>query len=334
MEALMGQLQHYRREIRAALAGMRGLSPEERGIYNTVLDLIYDHDGAVDDDEGFITYWCECDAPAWRRVRQRLVALGKLYAVNGTLRNPRADREVAEALQKRAMAQAAGRASGRARATVSCRIKGLAEADVLGAQAPDRPIDVARAEARDEIAAYVARLDPYRVQHIVAALLQAMGYARTIVSPPGPDGGTDILAFRDALGSELPHLRAQVKHRAEPTGREDVAALRGILRPEREIGLFVSTGGFTSGARREAEGASHIRLVDFDELIDLWIRHEATLPQPARAQLNLAPVFFLDMPRSSPVNSLVPTEAGAESHRLALLPHASIAVPADCRRSE
>ena len=74
-------------------------------------------------------------------------------------------------------------------------------------------------------------------------------------------------------------------------------SLRGILRPEREIGLFVATGGFTSSARREAEGASHIRLVDFDELIDLWIQHDATLPQPARAQLNLAPVFFLDMPR-------------------------------------
>jgi uncharacterized protein YdaU (DUF1376 family) len=328
MEALMGQLQHYRREIRAALAGVRGLSPEERGIYNTVLDLIYDHDGAVDDDEGFITYWCECDAPAWRRVRQRLVVLGKLYAVHGTLRNPRADREVAEALQKRAMAQAAGRASGRARAAGSCRIKDLAATD-----APDRPIDVAREQARDEIAAYVARLDPYQIQHIVAALLQGMGYARTMVSPPGPDGGTDILAYRDALGSERPHLRAQVKHRAEPTGREDVAALRGILRPEREIGLFVATGGFTSGARREAEGASHIRLVDFDELIDLWIRHEATLPQPARAQLNLAPVFFLDMPRSSPVNSLVPTDAGAESHKPAWLPHTSIADPVDCRRS-
>jgi uncharacterized protein YdaU (DUF1376 family) len=297
MEAPMGQLQHYRREIRAALTGMRGLSPEERGIYTTVLDLIYDHDGAVDDDEGFITYWCECDASAWQRVRRRLLALGKLYAVNGTLRNARADREVAEALQKRAMAQAAGRASGRARASGSCRIKDLAETDVLGAQAPERPIDLARRQSRDEIAAFIARLDPYAIQHIVAGLLQAMGYARTIVSPPGPDGGTDILAFRDTLGHQVPHLRVQVKHRAEPSGREDVAALRGILRPEREIGLFVATGGFTSGARREAESLSYIRLIDFDELIDLWIAHEAALSPAMRAQLNLAPVFFLDMPR-------------------------------------
>src|SRR5690606_29580256 len=113
---------------------------------------------------------------------------------------------------------------------------------------------------------------------------------------PGPDGGTDILAYEDALGAATPHLRVQVKHRAESAGRDEIAALRGIVKPDREIGLFISTGGFTREARREAQsGAAHIRLVDLDDFLALWIRHYDDLPEAARAKLRLKPVWFLDM---------------------------------------
>ena len=44
----MGHLKWYKRDPRAALTGMMQLTLEERGAYNTILDLIYVHDG---DDE-------------------------------------------------------------------------------------------------------------------------------------------------------------------------------------------------------------------------------------------------------------------------------------------
>ncbi len=285
----MGQLQHYRREIRAALDVMRGLSFEERGALDAVLDLIYLNEGAVADDEDYIVKCLGCDVRPWRRLRDRLIELGLIYAVDGTLRNARADRECADALARRAIAQAGGVASGKSRALGLRSLNDLAGTD----DAP-RLIDVARDEARAEIEAHLARIRPHDFQHVVAALLQAMGYAKTIVSPPGPDGGTDILAFKDTLGREIPHLRVQVKHRRDASGREEIAALRGILRPAREIGLFVATGGFTKEAHREAEGASHIRLIDLDDFLSLWIAHAADLPERAREWLKLAPVHFLD----------------------------------------
>jgi hypothetical protein len=292
----MGQLLHYRRDIRAALDGMRGLSFEERGALDAVLDLIYLHDGAVADDEDFIVSALCCDRRPWRRLRARLIELGRIYAVDGTLRNPRADREVEAALDRHAIAQAAGVASGKSRALGLRSLNDLAGTGAGTTQAA-RLIDIARDEARAETQAYLAQIRPHDFEHVIAALLQGMGYAKTIVSPPGADGGTDILAFRDVLGRDTPHLRVQVKHRKDPSGREEIAALRGVLRPEREIGLFVATGGFTREARREAEGASHIGLVDLDEFLALWITHAATIPEAARAWLKLSPVYYLDNAR-------------------------------------
>jgi len=67
----MGILKWYKRDPRAALAGMMGLSLEERGAYNTILDLIYCHDGALVDDPRLISGWLGVDPRVWRRLRER-----------------------------------------------------------------------------------------------------------------------------------------------------------------------------------------------------------------------------------------------------------------------
>lgn len=82
----MGKIAWYKRDPRAALTGMMELTLEERGAYNTVLDLIYDRAGDLRDDERFIAGWCGCDVRVWRRIRARLLALGKLYVDAGMLR--------------------------------------------------------------------------------------------------------------------------------------------------------------------------------------------------------------------------------------------------------
>ncbi len=213
---------------------------------------------------------------------------------DGWLRSGFADKEAAAAQRRRAVAQVAGRASGLVRAAGSSPINALGGTDVAAEHRPAPPIVRARAEARAEIKAHLATIDPHAIQHLVAALLQAMGYV-TEVSPPGPDGGTDVLAWPDQLGSGTPHLPTQVKHRSGRAERDEIAALRGILRPDREVGLFVSFGGFTREARREAaSGTPHIRLIDLDAFVDLWAAHSDALPAAARAQLPLAPVWFLD----------------------------------------
>src|SRR5688572_5594528 len=167
----MGVLLHYRRDIHAALDGARGLSFEERGALDAVLDLIYLNDGAVADDEDYIIKCLGCDIRPWRRLRTRLIEIGRIYAVDGTLRNARADRECAAALERRAIAQAGGIASGRSRALGLRSLNDLEATDLRAEQQP-RLIDVAREEARAEIKAHLGTIRPHDFQHVVAALLQ------------------------------------------------------------------------------------------------------------------------------------------------------------------
>lgn len=155
--------------------------------------------------------------------------------------------------------------------------------------------ETAQDQARQEIQQYVEAIGPYEFQDLVAALLRGMGYYTPHVAPPGPDGGTDIIAYQDPLGAQKPHFRVQVKHRktAKAT-REEVAALRGIIRQDREIGLFVSSGGFTPTAINEARsGTVHIELIDLDRLLALWEAHYDKLSEEDRAFLRLRRVSFL-----------------------------------------
>lgn len=127
-------LHWYKRYPEAALSGMKRLTLEERGAYDTVLDLIYLHDGELDDDDLFIAGWCSCDVRIWRRIKVRLLALGKLYQANGKLRNGRSDTEVAKALARVTSGQYAGQQSGISRAAKSRHVSsgnnGLASTDV------------------------------------------------------------------------------------------------------------------------------------------------------------------------------------------------------------
>jgi uncharacterized protein YdaU (DUF1376 family) len=273
----------------------RALSLEENGAYVRVLQLMHRRGGAVPDDDRFIADWCGCAPGTWRRIRARLLALDMLYLADGLLRSDRADAQLAEAHERRAAARVAGLASAKIRAAAANEINDL-DSTPVGQAADDTPLIArARAESRAEIKARIRELGPYGMQELVAAVLRGAGYAAVTVAAPGPDGGTDVLAWPDALGAATPHVRAQVKHRAERTGRAEIAALRGILRSEREIGLFVSTGGFTREAWREAErDATQITLIDLDAFIDLWIRHQDGLSVADRALLRLVPVHFLD----------------------------------------
>lgn len=152
----------------------------------------------------------------------------------------------------------------------------------------------AEGEALAEIEEYIDGLSAYEFQDLVAALLRGMGYATPFVAEPGPDGGTDVLAYSDPIGAKTPHIRVQVKHKDEKATREEVAALRGIIRQDREIGLFVSSSGFTKEAVREARtGSTHIERMDLGRVLELWISNYEKLSEEDKALLPLRRVYFL-----------------------------------------
>jgi uncharacterized protein YdaU (DUF1376 family) len=123
----MGTLKWYKRDPRAALIGMMGLTLEECGAYNTVLDLLYCRDGILVDDPREIAKWMRCDIRTWKAIRLRLISKGKLYVHNGCLRNERADEEIRSAIDR----VSAKRRSSLDRWATYRNIKGLQTRDAV-----------------------------------------------------------------------------------------------------------------------------------------------------------------------------------------------------------
>jgi restriction system protein len=148
--------------------------------------------------------------------------------------------------------------------------------------------------ARTEIEEHINNFDPYEFQRLVAELLRAMGYHVPFVASPGPDGGVDLLAYKDPLGTTAPRIKVQVKHRDSKVAAKDVRELEGLLRKEGDIGLIVSSGGFSSEAEREIRSSNkHIETMDLQRVITLWQEHYDKLSQAGKALLPLVRVFFL-----------------------------------------
>jgi restriction system protein len=148
--------------------------------------------------------------------------------------------------------------------------------------------------ARTEIEEHINNLGPYEFQKLISELLRAMGYHVPYVASPGPDGGVDIVAYKDPLGTTAPRIKVQVKHRDSKVAAKDVRELEGLLRKEGDIGLIVSSGGFSSEAEREIRSSNkHIETMDLQRVITLWQEHYEALSQSGKALLPLVKVFFL-----------------------------------------
>lgn len=102
----------YRRDPGAALAGMAGMSLEERGVYNTVIDLLYLTWRPVEDNPGYIAGHCGCAVQKLNPLLRKLVEKGKLvrFVEGGQsfISNPRFEDE--RAAYKGPVATRSGRA--------------------------------------------------------------------------------------------------------------------------------------------------------------------------------------------------------------------------------
>lgn len=111
----MPKFHWYKRYADDALAGMMGLTLEERGVYSTVLDLIYSRDGDLPDDDRFLAGWLGCDIRIWKRIRLELIKRDKIQIIDGQIRNRRADEVLHERLANTLRSRQAGLSSGASR---------------------------------------------------------------------------------------------------------------------------------------------------------------------------------------------------------------------------
>ena len=156
-------------------------------------------------------------------------------------------------------------------------------------------LEEAQESAWAEIRAYLTTMPPYDFQRLVGALLKAMGYYVDWIAPPGPDGGIDLIAHTDPLGTTGPRIKVQVKRRdTEKVSAESLRAFMAVL-GEQDVGIYISAAGFSTTAEREARSQEkrRLKLIDLERFVELWVQHMQGLPDADRRRLPLKPVYFL-----------------------------------------
>ena len=129
---------------------------------------------------------------------------------------------------------------------------------------------------------------------LVDAILHAQGYV-TKKSPPGPDGGVDILASAGSLGFDKPRVCVQVKSSSSPVDVKILRELQGVMQKVRaEQGLLVSWGGFNNPCIQEARDAFFsIRLWDQGDLLGAVFQYYERFDDELRAELPLKKIWAL-----------------------------------------
>jgi restriction system protein len=155
---------------------------------------------------------------------------------------------------------------------------------------PTTEVDLERAGLDRIVRLIRERFTGHELARLVNALLQAQGYT-THLSPPGPDGGVDILAAPGTLGFGSPRLCVQVK--SPRVDRPTHDQLIGVMQKVgAEQGLLVAWAGFKDSVDRErGQQFFRVRLWDADDLVEQILQHYDRLPADVRAELPLKRIW-------------------------------------------
>ncbi|NLW47551.1 MAG: Mrr restriction system protein [Firmicutes bacterium] len=153
----------------------------------------------------------------------------------------------------------------------------------------------AEEQAWMEIEEFIKNKNPYEFQDMVGDLLTAMGYYVAWISPPGKDGGLDLLAWNDPLGTKPPRIKVQVKRYSEQKINVDTLRSFIAILGDDDIGIIVSTSGFTKDAQVEArtQEKRKVTLIDIGRFFDLWVKFYDKLSDSARSKMPLKQIWFL-----------------------------------------
>lgn len=134
----------------------------------------------------------------------------------------------------------------------------------------------------------------HKLSTLVAAILQTQGY-RVEVSPPGADGGVDIIAGKGALGFEGPRLVVQVKSQDSPVSVSVLRELRGVMSQfKAEQGLLVAWGGVTKELTREAQRLFfEIRIWDSGDVVRALQQSYDQISEELQSDLPLKRIWVL-----------------------------------------
>ncbi|MDO8874250.1 MAG: restriction endonuclease [Methanoregula sp.] len=161
-------------------------------------------------------------------------------------------------------------------------------------ESEDLPVPIEEM-ATDEIRKFISRkFRGHELTRLVGAILEAQEYT-TNISPPGADGGVDIIAGKGPLGFDHPRLVVQVKSSDSPCDVKIVRELQGVMKNfQAEHGLLVSWGGYSGTVPKEtATKFFEIRLWNADDLIQMIQTYYDKIPDEIKAELPLKRIWIL-----------------------------------------
>ncbi|WP_432559278.1 restriction endonuclease [Granulicoccus sp. GXG6511] len=123
---------------------------------------------------------------------------------------------------------------------------------------------------RDQLLDTLMRMDPVSFEHLAVRLLREAGFTSTSVTGRSHDGGIDgVGTYRMSLLSFPVYF--QCKRYQGSVGAPAVRDFRGAMAGRGDKGLLITTGSFSSEARKEAtrDGAQPIDLIEGNRLCDL-----------------------------------------------------------------
>jgi restriction system protein len=156
------------------------------------------------------------------------------------------------------------------------------------------PLTYAKENSRELIKDKLIKLTWQDMQALVAGILRAMGYKTKISPEGGGDRGKDIIASPDALQLEHPRIFVEVKHRkGQQMGAPDIRRFVGGRDHANDRCVFVSTGGFSTEAKYEAERSRvALTLVDSDELVELLVEYYEKTDAETRTLVPLRKTYW------------------------------------------
>lgn len=113
-------------------------------------------------------------------------------------------------------------------------------------------------------------------ESLIMSLLLKLGFDDSTlqVTPYSGDGGIDVVGVYKAAGLTEVSAAVQAKRWKGNVGAPTVTQLRGSLQVHQQ-GIIITTGGFSSGARKEAiaAGKTRIALIDGMHLVEMLIKN-------------------------------------------------------------
>lgn len=153
------------------------------------------------------------------------------------------------------------------------------ESSELMISADGRPPETEFSDYRSRLAHILQALSPSGFERLCQRLLREAGFEQVMVTGKSGDGGIDghgILALNAFVSFRV---LFQCKRYVGSVSPAQVRDFRGAMQGRADKGLILTTGSFTSEARRESarDGAPPIELVDGEKLVDLFAKLELGL---------------------------------------------------------